>query len=158
MRYIHRLYFVGMLAALFSCKGSAKVVDGGVFPLAVCGREVKAELALSDASRSRGYMYREKAPRDDEGMLFVFSDEVVRQFWMANVAFPLDILFMDRKGVVVKILTMKTHKDVPLERQPRYPSEVPARFALEVHEGWAKKHGITLGCEMKIPKELQQTN
>jgi len=53
-------------------------------------------------SRSIGLMYREPlSPKS--GMLFLYSDETNVTFWMKNVAFSLDILFIDASGKVIKI-------------------------------------------------------
>jgi len=65
------------------------------------------------------------------GMIFVFDHEQELNFWMKNTIIPLDIAYLDSKGVVVNKYTM-----APLDERPnQYPSAKPARFAIEVNSG-----------------------
>jgi uncharacterized membrane protein (UPF0127 family) len=82
---------------------------------------------------------------DDQGMLFVFSDESVRSFWMRNTIAPLDIAFARANGTVVKIWPMP-----PLTLQT-FSSLEPAMFALEVKQGTFQPLGINEGDQIEIP-------
>lgn len=100
------------------------------------------EIAASPASRERGLMGRaDLAP--DQGMLFVFADEVEHSFWMAHTLTDLDIIFLDDHGVITAMHTMAAEppqRDDESEwhyhrRLQRYPSRSPARFAIEFKAG-----------------------
>ena len=69
------------------------------------GREIKfdVDLALNDAQRSRGLMFREKLG-PYEGMLFDFHQEAPVSFWMKNTLIPLDMVFIAADGTVRHIL------------------------------------------------------
>ena len=60
------------------------------------------EIADTDATRTRGLMFREDLPYN-QGMLFVFDDEQIRSMWMLNMQFPLDVIWFDKAGNVVHI-------------------------------------------------------
>ena len=85
---------------------------------------------------------------DDQGMLFVFSDEAVRGFWMRNTIAPLDIAFARMNGTIVKIWQMP-----PLTLRT-FSSIEPAMFALEVTQGTFGRLGIKEGDRMVIPADV----
>lgn len=104
---------------------------------------VVAEVAATADQRAEGLMYREEVP-DGTGMLFVFQDNEVRAFWMANTYVPLDIAYMDPSYRIVDIVPME-----PLVTET-YPSSAPAMFALEVRQGWFAEQGIGVGSQAEV--------
>ena len=102
------------------------------------------ELARSDEERTRGLMNRrELAP--EAGMLFLFSENEQRAFWMKNTLIPLDMLFIDDGGRVVGLIEQAE----PLTTSPRDPG-VPSRYVLEVNGGWAARHGVRPGDRIQF--------
>lgn len=85
---------------------------------------------------------------DDQGMLFVFSDERLRSFWMHNTITPLDIAFARFDGTIVTTWQMP-----PLTLQT-FPSLEPAMFALEVKRGTFQRLGIAVGDRLLIPPDV----
>jgi uncharacterized protein len=85
------------------------------------------ELALTTAQRSRGLMFRRKAPAD--GMLFVFPYESTGGFWMKNTRVPLTIAFFDSRGNRVRKLSMTPCRTDPCKI---YDPGRRYRFALEL--------------------------
>jgi uncharacterized protein len=115
--------------------------SGEVVELTVKGHKLEAELAVDNASREKGLMYRtELAP--DRGMLFVWADHgdaksaERRRFWMRNTSIPLSIAFLDDDGKILQIEDMRPYD----ERGVLSKDEV--RFALEMNQGWFEKHGV----------------
>ena len=102
------------------------------------------ELARDDASRERGLMYRTSMPSDG-GMLFSWSDERVRSFWMRNTCIPLDLLYITKDGIISGIL-----EQVPtLDEAPRRIN-CPVAHVLELNAGWARAHGVAPGMKVTI--------
>lgn len=85
---------------------------------------------------------------DDHGMLFVFRDDRLRNFWMRNTIIPLDIAYIRSDGIIVQTYTMQ-----PLN-ESGYPSIEPARFALEVKGGQFARWQVQPGDRVEIPPEL----
>ena len=108
------------------------------------------ELATTRAARSCGLSRRDElAP--DHGMLFIFPDRRPRTFWMKDTKIPLSIAFLGESGQIQSLQTM-----TPLRTDKRYRSLQPARYALEVNQGWFERHGIEVGdmVEIKLPLVL----
>lgn len=65
------------------------------------------------------------------GMLFVFDESAPREFWMKEMRFPLDVVWMNEEWRVVGITRNATPDSFPA----RFPSPGPIRYALEVPAG-----------------------
>lgn len=105
------------------------------------GYSATAELAVSDEERAQGLMFREKID-EDQAMLFLFEEEDIHSFWMKNMRFAIDILWLDGEKRIVHI-----EKRVPPCPRDPCPSYVPAEaaaFVLEVQAGFVEKHGLRL--------------
>ena len=101
---------------------------------------VHAEIAATQAQQARGLMGRTSL-RPDAGMIFVWPDAQVREFYMKDTLIPLELISV-RVGRVVGIQHMvPCHvADCPITSTP------PADAALEVNEGTAERAGITTGA------------
>jgi uncharacterized membrane protein (UPF0127 family) len=106
------------------------------------GEFVTAELALSVEQRSRGLMFRDGIAAD-KGMLFIFEEEATHSFWMKNVKFPIDILWLDREKRIVHMA-----KQVPPCKKdpcPTYTPVRPAVYVLELSAGKSDDMGLKPG-------------
>ncbi|WP_171121540.1 MULTISPECIES: DUF192 domain-containing protein [unclassified Ruegeria] len=101
------------------------------------------ELAITPQERSRGLMFRESLPTRS-GMLFVFDPPQPVVFWMKNTLIPLDIIFIDRAGVITHI-----HQGaVPGDLTPIEGGD--SVFAvLEINAGLSARYSITPGTEVQ---------
>jgi len=110
-------------------------------------REIKfdVELALNDAERARGLMFRDKLGPYD-GMLFDFYQEAPVSFWMKNTLIPLDMVFIAGDGTIRHI-----HANAVPHSTDTVPSEFPVRAVLEINGGSAKLLGIKPGDKVKHP-------
>jgi uncharacterized membrane protein (UPF0127 family) len=133
-------FFAALLFACFStlaCAQSALPEIG----LSIKGHRLTAEVAATDSSRTTGLMHRRIMP-ENRGMLFVFAYAQPQSFWMMNTHIPLSIAYADEHGVIVHITDMK-----PLTTDP-HPSVKPAKYALEMNQGWFAKRGIKAGATL----------
>lgn len=77
-----------------------------------------------------------------DGMLFVFKHHHVPVFWMKNMQFPIDIIWIS-DGEVVDITP-----NVPVsttDKLPTYSPRVPINMVLETRPGWAADNNIKIG-------------
>jgi uncharacterized membrane protein (UPF0127 family) len=109
------------------------------------GKEITAEVVISQTEMLRGLMFRDKLP-PDRGMLFIHGSPGPYAYWMYNVRIPLDIIWLDEDRRIVEIspntppCPSKSAKECP-----SYGGKVPARFVLELAGGTAQKEGLRLG-------------
>ncbi len=85
---------------------------------------------------------------EDHGMLFVLNASQENAFWMKDMQFPLDIIFIGGNMQIIEILeNLQPCKQCPVY----FPKGQPA-FALEINAGLANKRGIALGDTLVFDK------
>lgn len=109
--------------------------------------EVRVRVASNGRSRERG-LSGKKSLAADEGMLFLFDAPNTFGFWMKEMRFPIDILWID--GTTIADMTTDVPIPVPGERLPLYSPRVPVDKVLEVPAGFAKTHGLRVGMPLDI--------
>jgi uncharacterized membrane protein (UPF0127 family) len=102
---------------------------------------ITAEVANTYQTRALGLMYR-KSLGANEGMLFVFPDVSVHCMWMKNTYVPLSVAFIDEQGTIVSI------HDMQPQTETSHCAARPARFALEMNQGWFAQKGIKPGARL----------
>lgn len=108
------------------------------------------EIADDSEKIARGLMFREGLA-DDQGMLFIFEEERKYQFWMMNMKFNLDIIWLDADGKVVHIVeNAEPCIDAAHTSLCTYNPDEPAKYVLEVNSGFVKERNITENSVMKI--------
>lgn len=103
------------------------------------------DVADDDASRSRGLMFVEEMARS-AGMLFVFDPPRSVSFWMKNTLIPLDMIFTDRTGTVVRVHSNAIPGDLT-----GIPGGEGIYTVLEINGGLAERYGIAPGSQMQHP-------
>ncbi|MEN3353877.1 MAG: uncharacterized protein V7640_2035 [Betaproteobacteria bacterium] len=106
------------------------------------GHKLTAEVAGTDAHRATGLMHRRMLP-ENRGMLFVFPDVAFHSMWMMNTYVPLSVAFLDRDGTIINIAEMQP------QTQTTHSAMRPAKYALEVNQGWFGKRGIKPGIKVE---------
>lgn len=103
------------------------------------------EVADDAAERAQGLMNRERLPTA-AGMLFVYPRAGNVSFWMENTLIPLDMIFADPTGTV-----MRVHENaVPLDRTS-IPGGANIKYVLEINGGLARRMGISEGAVIRHP-------
>ena len=109
------------------------------------------EVADDAVERSRGLSGREPLP-EDGGMLFVYQEPLVPGFWMRQMRFPLDFVWIGEDCEVVDVTP-----DVPAPGSGTPDSELtvyrpgtPVLYNLEVNAGTAERHGIEVGDPVRF--------
>ena len=105
--------------------------------------EVRVEIASTLEMRNKGLSDREVLP-DGTGMLFVFGNPDKYGFWMKDMHFAIDIVWINEKFRVIGI-----EKSVPPETFPKvfYPNQA-VKYVLELVGGFSDEHGIDIGSIM----------
>lgn len=103
------------------------------------------ELAATSIEQTRGLSNRTTLP-ENNGMLFVFPSEGVYRFWMKDMLFPLDIVWIAQNGTVVHI----EKNAPPCSEACPYLGSAAAKFVLEVNTGELPSN-IVIGTVVQLP-------
>lgn len=125
--------------------------------IAVGGVPLTVELAYQPADRALGLSYREGlAP--GTGMLFVFEEPAPRSFWMRDMQFCIDIIWIENG--VIQGAAESVCPDPPGTTDAdlrSYVSPVPVTYVLEVPAGWLDAYGLGVGTPVEgLPSLVMQ--
>lgn len=101
---------------------------------------VNAQLAQSTLEKEKGLSGREGLG-ENEGLLFIFDQPGFQPFWMKEMKFAIDIIWIGTDRKVVDI----TENISPQTYPQTFTSKVPAQYVLEVTAGWSKTNQIKEG-------------
>jgi uncharacterized membrane protein (UPF0127 family) len=102
---------------------------------------IEAEVAADLKNRMQGLMQR-RSMAPHQGMLFVFPQAARHCMWMKNTYLPLSVAFLDEEGRIINI------EDMQPQTEDNHCAAKPARFALEMNQGWFTSKGIKPGVRL----------
>ena len=120
------------------------------FLLSASPLTVKVEVVSKAKDLERGLQGRTSLD-EGSGMLFVLPREQTAKFWMQGMKIPIDILFIDKSGIVTNII----REAVPCREShfcPVFESVREVTHVLEVPANWAEPHGLFIGTHVLIDK------
>lgn len=100
-------------------------------------------VAADTATQNRGLMYL-RTMDPDQGMIFVWSQDVREPFWMENTYIPLTVAFLSADGTVQEMQDM-----APLTTVYHTP-RLPYRYAIEVNQGYFEQNGVRAGDRVDL--------
>lgn len=108
----------------------------------------KVDVADEPNEWQRGLSGRDSLD-EDAGMLFLFKTTDYHNFWMKDMKFPIDIIFIKDDTVVSVVKNAKppTSKN---DNLPLYKPEQPIDRVLEINAGLSDKHKIKKGDKVEI--------
>jgi len=108
---------------------------------------IPVEVAADINSQQKGLSGREFLG-EGKGMLFIFPKADYYQFWMPNMYFPIDIVWIEQ-GKIVGI-----EKNISNEFNPQnprfYQPPKPVSYVLEVNAGLAEKYNFNIGDKVEF--------
>ena len=108
--------------------------------LKVGSTEIRVAYASTEAEQEQGLSGT--APlTSEQGMLFMFSEPSVQSFWMKDMNYPIDIIWIDAGKKVIGVSAGADPSSYPQV----YSSVLPAQYVLEVASGFAEANGIVPG-------------
>ncbi len=102
-------------------------------------------IAATSSAQSRGLGGREKLPHN-EGMLFVFDKPAAQCFWMKDMQFPIDIIWLDSAKTVTYIAPQVSPESYPQE----YCGDGTTKYVIELNAGEAKRADIKTGSVLDL--------
>jgi uncharacterized membrane protein (UPF0127 family) len=80
--------------------------------------------------------------KENEGMLFVFNSSSRRGFWMKDMKFPIDVIWLNENK---KIIHIKKNLELCVSNYPVYYPEQNSKYVLETVAGFADKQNLKVG-------------
>lgn len=78
--------------------------------ISINNKTYNVEIAETEEQRQKGLQNRESL-KEDEGMLFIFDPPQEVSMWMQDTKIPLDIIFIDEDGEVLKVAEGKPNDE-----------------------------------------------
>lgn len=144
-----------LAAAAFSLPGCGPKSIGSLNDLGMRtltfpdGTKIRAELVTREEDLRRGLMYRDSlAP--DAGMLFAYGKPGTYRYWMYNVKFPIDILWLDENRRIVQIIHKVPPCTAAADQCPVYGGDYESLYVVEINAGLAAKHNLKPGMSIEF--------
>lgn len=132
---------IGVIFAVATSAAQAETPSNGVVSIQTdtATHVFQVEIADEPGERNRGLMFRDSLD-EDAGMLFIYPEPGHASFWMKNTKIPLDMLFIDEDGTIVRIAPETTPFSLDAVR-----SGEPVIAVLEIDGGDAEQLDIEAG-------------
>jgi uncharacterized membrane protein (UPF0127 family) len=136
-------------------EGGVFEVDPELYEITVSGDTYKVLIVQTEEEKEQGLQGVESL-EPDEGMLFDYSEELPTElsFWMKDTLVPLDIIFINEKGIVIQV-----SEGEPLSEEAIVCSGQPIMAVLELLQNSGIKEGdaVELAEELNIDEEPEET-
>ena len=103
-------------------------------------QELSLDLADNEQKRSYGLMNREDM-RPNSGMLFIWKDSQIRNFWMKNTRFNIDLFYLNNQGEIIEI-----YKNAKAFDETNIKSKEKVKYVLEMNAG---EQNFKIGNKLK---------
>ena len=127
-------------------------IPANIKSVEIGGQNVLVDLALTDAQKEQGLSGRTSlAP--NTGMLFVFSTPNKYLFWMKDMNFAIDMIWITADMHVDYIAKDATPASYPATFGPGV-NDQDALYVLEVNSGFAEQNGLRVGDSVLFTQAL----
>lgn len=111
-------------------------------------KKINVLLADTEEKREKGLSGKKSLP-ENQGMLFIFDTADYPSFWMKEMQFPIDIIFINDKTVTTVYENVAPPADEN-EQLPLYKPSAPSDKVLEINGGQSQTLGIKPGTTLDI--------
>jgi len=135
------IFIIFFLINYFSTLADSKIVF-------VAGHKIRAELAQSDEEKILGLSKRDNLA-SNVGMIFIYDEYNIPSFWMKDMLFPIDIIWI-KDDMVVGFEKNVMHPDSDNEKLLHYQPKTFVNYVLEVNSGFVAEKGIKIGDKVEF--------
>ena len=128
---------VALLGLLILFLGREK--SSSTYQLSINGNVLFVEIADTVPLREKGLGGRTHLD-SNSGMLFVFEEPTVPSFWMKNMRFPIDIIWISHEKQIIGVETEVRPESYPQTFSP----SAPVKYVLEVNGGWTEQNSVEI--------------
>lgn len=117
-----------------------------LIPLSLGGREMYASVADSPVERQFGLSRTTSLP-EDVVKLFVFPAADLWSFWMKDMLYSIDIIWLDTAGTIVHIEANVAPETYPTSLVP----SGRAQYVIETNAGFVAAQNLSVGDAVSLP-------
>jgi uncharacterized membrane protein (UPF0127 family) len=110
-------------------------------------KSISVVIARTPESQARGLSGTESLP-ENSGMLFIFPKPDTYGFWMKDMHYPLDLIWIDQNHTISEITANVAPDTYP---EVFYPHGL-VTAVLEVEGGFSTRYGLTIGQPLILKK------
>lgn len=109
------------------------------------GKSIVVQMVVSASAQQKGLSGTSSVP--EEGMLFVYPTESYPIFWMKDMKYAIDIVWIGAKGEItgVEVAAPPPDSNTPDAALQRYTAPAPTQYVLELQAGKAAEYGFLPG-------------
>ena len=108
--------------------------------------ELNADVPMTNELLSKGLAVKSQL-KENEAMLFVFEEMARHSFWMKDMKFPIDIIWLDSNGKVVHI-EQNLQPCVSVFTCTSYSPDTDSQYVLETVAGFTQRHNVSMGTNI----------
>jgi uncharacterized membrane protein (UPF0127 family) len=160
-KYLLVLLMLGLLVAVLLWQAQQPQVQPDTIPegfsdgfVMLANQQVNFELADNAAEQAVG-LSNKSSIGPNQGMLFAFTEPNIPSFWMKNMQFPIDIIWINGNQVVGINPNLQPQPNTLAGELPTYSPPQPVNFVLEVQAGWAEQNGVQIGHNVEVVRIVQ---
>lgn len=118
--------------------------------ISIGSSEISVQIAKTSEEKAKG-LSGKNFLAEDEGMIFIFINKTYPAFWMIDMNFPIDIIWISEDTIihidenVPPPEAKQDKKDLPLYKPPK-----AINYVLEVSAGFSQKNGIKVGDKVDL--------
>ena len=110
--------------------------------------ELNADVPVTNDLMAKGLAVKNQL-KENEAMLFIFEDPAKYSFWMKDMKFPIDIIWLDGNGKAVHI-EHSLQPCVSASICPNYTPNIDSQYVLETVTGFTQRHNISVGNNIEL--------
>lgn len=124
------------------------IVKNNTPSVSIKNKTFYVDVAKTDNEKGEGLSIYDKLPKE-KGMLFLFEKEDYYSFWMKDMKFPIDIIYINKDRIVEIYENIPSPKSLNEKPQVVKPGK-KAAYVLEINAGLSEKYGFKMGDKVDI--------
>ena len=136
---------LSLLLIAISCQSVSRDPLKKVELVTPTGVKINTTLAISESDQNQGLSgIREDDFEDNQGMLFFYTEDFEKYFWMPDTYFDLDLFYLDKDLKIIDIV----------RRAPHYVGRANPEYIPRIRGVWCR-HVLEMKSSSPIAKTLK---
>lgn len=150
---LYNFFYVTLLFVFYLIPNNLEFAQGipqnhNVSSVVIGDSQVIVDLALTPTEQSKGLAVKDTI-KENEGMLFIFESPKKHSFWMKDMKFPIDIIWIDQEGRISHI-EKSLQPCIFLLPCPSFSPSNDSLYVLEVVSNFTNKYNVNVGDKVQF--------